>query len=62
MNSSAPSPVQEAVALAEAALALAGNELHPRTRQLIVEVGRGELPIGKAVEQILSHYTAPGAR
>lgn len=50
------------MALAEAALALAGNELHPLTRQLIVEVGRGELPIGKAVEQILSHYTAPGAR
>jgi hypothetical protein len=35
--------VSEAVAVTEAALAVAGCELHPFTRELTAKMGRGEI-------------------
>lgn len=62
VNSSSPSALQEAVALADAALALGGHTLHPLTRALITGVYRGELAVEEAIEQILAHHTEYGSR
>lgn len=56
VNLHEPSPVQEAVALAEAALAVAGLELEPRTRVLIAETIRHDISAEQAIEQIVTQY------
>lgn len=62
MSFSAPSVLQEAVALADAALALCGHDLNPITRALIAEVSRGEVAAEQAIEHVLAHYGELGPR
>ncbi len=50
--------VSEAVAVTEAALALAGCELHPFTRELTAKMGRGEITGDQAVAMILTRLQA----
>lgn len=59
---SGPTAVQEAVAVAEAALALSGHVLDPRTRVLIAEMARHEISADQAVEQIIAHYVGRSDR
>ncbi len=56
VNPHEPSPVQEAVALAEAALAVAGLQLEPRTRVLMAETIRRDISAEQAIGQIVTQY------
>jgi hypothetical protein len=47
---------QEAAAVAEAALGLAGHEVHPSTRELIAAMGRGRLTGDEAVAVIVARF------
>ena len=47
---------QEAAAVTETALALAGHELDPFTREVIAKMGRGELTGDQAVEAIIARF------
>ncbi|MBY0291115.1 MAG: antitoxin VbhA family protein [Mycobacteriaceae bacterium] len=47
---------QEAAAVTEAALALAGHELDPFTRDITDKMGRGELTGDEAAEAIIAHF------
>ena len=46
----------EAAAVTAAALALAGHELDPFTRELTGKMGRGELTGDQAVEAIIARF------
>ena len=48
--------MQEAVALAEAALAVGGQSMHPTTRGLIPGVVRSEMPVEQAINRVVSHH------
>lgn len=48
--------MQEAVALAEAALAVGGQSVHPMTRGLIAGVIRSEMPVEQAIERVVAHH------
>jgi hypothetical protein len=56
VNHPLTSPVSEAVAVTEAALALAGCELHPFTRELTAKMGRGDITGDQAVAMILTRF------
>jgi hypothetical protein len=47
---------QEAAAVAEAAVGLAGHEVHPFTRELIAGMGRGQLTGDQAVVEIVARF------
>jgi hypothetical protein len=47
---------QEAAAVAEAALGLAGHEVHPSTRELLAAMGRGQLTGDQAVAVIVARF------
>ena len=55
-DSAACGVAQEAAALTEAALALAGHELDAFTRKLMAEMTWGEPSGDQAVEQIIAHF------
>jgi hypothetical protein len=50
------SRAQEAAEVAEAALGLAGHEVHPSTRELIAAMGRGQLTGDQAVAVIVARF------
>lgn len=52
----APKDVADAVSVAEAAVALAGGEVHPITRGLIEAMGRGEISGDQAAEAIIAQF------
>lgn len=56
MNLPAPQETAEAMAVAEAAVALAGGEVHPITRDLIQEMGRGNLSGDQAAQAIITQF------
>lgn len=51
-----PKDAAEAVAVAEAAVALAGGQVHPITRDLIEAMGRGEISGDQAAEAIIAQF------
>ena len=46
----------EAATVAEAAVALAGGEVHPITRALIDQMGRGEISGNEAAQAIIAQF------
>jgi len=56
MTVPARSAAQEAAAVTQTALALAGHELDPFTREVTDKMGRGELTGDEAVEAIIAHF------
>jgi len=56
MNDSVSSAAREAVAVAQAALALSGHTIDEYTYELITKMGRGELTGDQAVEALLTRF------
>ncbi|WP_082169211.1 hypothetical protein [Mycolicibacterium chlorophenolicum] len=62
MNRPTPQEVGEAVAVVNAAVALAGGEVHPIARDLIEAMGRGEISGDRAAQAIIAEFVeAPSA-
>ncbi len=58
MNNPTPSPQDAAAALtvAEAAVVLSGGHLHPFTRDLIEQMGRGEISGDQAAAAVIGEF------
>lgn len=58
VTDNAPSQrVEEAIAVADTALALAGYEVPQFVRDLEARIARGEITADEAVAQIIAHHT-----
>lgn len=59
MDGSPEQVAQEAVAVAVAAVALAGGHVDPYTHDLITQMGRGEISGDEAVAAVIARFVGP---